>query len=319
MTGATCPPAPERRPPKTTRESRVVPIPTSVFRIVRQADGDVGAPARGACQAAPHRSRGIIATRNHRVNIGRSAANTTSVLPMVPGRQPRLDNFRGRTHSSSMNLRASPRKAAALTLVEVLVVIGIVALLAAIFLPALGAAKKKSSRLGCANCLKQIGLAVRIWSGDNGDKYPMAVPVAIGGAMELANQGDAVAVFQVMSNELSTPKILRCPSDLRRSPGTNFGPGLGANNVSYFVGLNATNDSPTSILSGDDNFQVGGVPVRPGLLQISPPTPVKWTRERHRFAGYVGFSDGSVQPVSNAEFPELIRRSSLATNRLAIP
>ena len=42
-------------------------------------------------------------------------------------------------------------------------------------LPALAAAKRKAQRINCVNNLKQDGLAFRIWEGDNGDKYPMAV------------------------------------------------------------------------------------------------------------------------------------------------
>ena len=46
-------------------------------------------------------------------------------------------------------------------------------------LPALAAAKKKAQKISCTNNLKQVGLATRIWGGDNGDKYAMAVPWSI--------------------------------------------------------------------------------------------------------------------------------------------
>ncbi|MES1180906.1 MAG: type II secretion system protein, partial [Verrucomicrobiota bacterium] len=127
-----------------------------------------------------------------------------------------------------MKLRVSNRKTAALTWIEVLVVVLIVAFLAALFLPVLAAAKKKSSKIGCVNCLKLIGLAARVWSGDNRDKYPAEVSVTNGGAMESAAAGDAVSVFQVMSNELSTPKIVLCPNDEEHSYATNFGSGFTA-------------------------------------------------------------------------------------------
>src|SRR5205085_8808294 len=97
-----------------------------------------------------------------------------------------------------------------------------IALLAAIFLPALAKSKARSSRLGCTNCLKQIGLAFRSWSLDNNDQFPMRVSVTNGGTMELVASGVVYPHFQVMSNELSTPKILLCPNDEKRSYATNF-------------------------------------------------------------------------------------------------
>jgi len=186
----------------------------------------------------------------------------------------------------------------AFTLIELLVVIAIIAILAAMLLPALAAAKRKAQRINCVNNIKQIGLAFRIWEGDNGDKYPTAVLYANGGAQDyiysaadtaptpVATYGLSNCVaycFSVMSNELSTPKILICPSDASRNPATNFttqlstagnginppggagpsnngGPGGngigGGGYVSYFIGGDSADTLPGTILSGDRNIGI---------------------------------------------------------------
>ena len=108
-----------------------------------------------------------------------------------------------------------------MTLIEVLVVIFVVVVLAAMFLPALAAAKRKSSRINCFNNLKQIGLAFRVWEGDNGDKYPMQFAVTNSDTMKLISSGNSYVLWQTMSNELSTPKVLHCPADTEHAVATN--------------------------------------------------------------------------------------------------
>jgi prepilin-type N-terminal cleavage/methylation domain-containing protein len=58
------------------------------------------------------------------------------------------------------------------TLVELLVTICIIGILAALLLTPLGAAKGHARRTGCINNLRQINLAVRMYSDDSNDKSP---------------------------------------------------------------------------------------------------------------------------------------------------
>ena len=168
----------------------------------------------------------------------------------------------------------------AFTLIELLVVIAIIAILAALLLPALAKAKKAARRTQCINNLKQVGLSFKVWEGDHGDKYPTAVSTAKWGAMEnIFSQlgggypaGYGVTnVFCVMSNELSTPKTLYCPSDISPSTSlsdapasgnatgliaavaTNWG-GFGPGTLSYFVEGNASDKFPKMMLVGDRNI-----------------------------------------------------------------
>jgi prepilin-type N-terminal cleavage/methylation domain-containing protein len=177
----------------------------------------------------------------------------------------------------------------AFTLIELLVVIAIIAILAAMLLPALAAAKRKAQKISCVNNLKQVGLAFRIWGGDNGDKYPQVIGYASGGASDNVQHGNTAAsklnpiqVFMVMSNELSTPKVTYCPSDsYANAPGTIFnyaavanvpviynpctaptanaaaGAQSAAGASSYFINGDGSEVDPQMIMDGDRNLGSG--------------------------------------------------------------
>ena len=205
------------------------------------------------------------------------------------------------------------------TLVALLVIIAVIAILAAMLLPALASAKRKAQRINCVNNLKQLGLAYRIWEGDNGDKLPMRVPAKKGGAMEPALRGNVAPIFQVMSNELSTPRILLCPADADRFAAGTFAAGFDNSKVSYFAGVDAADDKPAMFLSGDDNFDIGGRTVKSGVLLLATNAPISWTAARHVNRGNIGLADGSVQTTGSSTVRHILVQTGVATNRLALP
>lgn len=129
------------------------------------------------------------------------------------------------------------------------------ALAAAMVLPALAKAKAKAQSIACVNNMKQINLAARLWAGDNNDQYPFNVSSSKGGTLEFCERGgdgydrNAYRHFQVMSNELNTPKILVCPGDSGKKAAADFAE-LQSWQVSYQIrtGPKVNETNPNEVL-----------------------------------------------------------------------
>jgi len=204
------------------------------------------------------------------------------------------------------------------TKIELLVVIVVLAILVAMILPALLASRRHASHISCAGVLKQIGLSFKVWALDHDGKYPMQTSITNGGTMELIASGNAFVHFQIMSNELTTTKILVCPNDGARIRADSW-ENLNNQNVSYFVGVDATHNNPTTILAGDRNLTLNDTPVNPGLVSFTPGSVAGWTKQIHNKQGNIVLSDGSVQQWNSARLDEAMKHTGMATNRLAIP
>lgn len=202
-----------------------------------------------------------------------------------------------------------------MTLVEVLVVIAVIAVLIAMILPPTHGAR--ALRINCVNNLKQIGLSCRVWEGDNGDKFPPRVSVTNGGSMEFTSGTNVWRTFQMMSNELNTPKVVICPEDKARFYASNFNAFCNSN-VSFFFGIDAEEARPKMLLSGDRNI-TNGTAIRNGILTLTTDKSTGWTAELHKKFGNLAFSDGSVFWSSNTELQNAVANTSVETNRLQMP
>lgn len=214
------------------------------------------------------------------------------------------------------------------TLIELLMVIAIIALLAALLLPALASAKEKARRIKCLSNLRQVSLGFRLFSMDNG-RYPWFIPPDQGGTYgPLA--GDSWRNYHCASNELATPRILACPSDTdTKSDVADWTDGphgfINAGNrgqaISYFTGLDSFEQLAVTLVAGDRN--IGGAeedlctsvypdPGVPALDLGKGNSPVHWTKEVHGTVGNLALSDGSARISRTSDFQKLTAVTYLA-------
>lgn len=105
----------------------------------------------------------------------------------------------------------SPRRS--FTLVELLVVIAIIGLLIGIVVPVIAKARASAKRTACASNLRQIGVAMRAYIGNTGDRYPYASYMPSFGADPI-DGNTPIYIAEVLKNDLANQTdVFRCPND----------------------------------------------------------------------------------------------------------
>jgi len=130
-----------------------------------------------------------------------------------------------------MTKRSVQRKG--FTLVELLVVIGIIALLISILLPSLNRARETANRVKCGSNMRQIGQAILLYANENKGNYPRTryvpgagITTTVTGTYDAVNNAnprdpfidnqtdnDVIkSIFLLIRTQDITPEVFVCPS-----------------------------------------------------------------------------------------------------------
>ncbi len=197
------------------------------------------------------------------------------------------------------------------TLIELLVVIAIIGLLAAMYLPAVGKAKSKALQVRCLANLQQIGLSFRMFADDHDGKYPMQISTNSAGSLEYVPGGNAYRHFVAASNYILNSKVLICPADKAKL----FAdwPAVRNENLSYFMGLDASSYKPNNLLCGDRNI-TNQTFVTGSVLTLTTNDVAGWTTDIHQLRGNLLFVDGRVEQTDSEKLQRALRQHSQLKN-----
>ncbi len=229
----------------------------------------------------------------------------------------------------------------AFSLIELLVVVAVIAILAALLLPALASAKARSRRAACLSNLRQMGIAIQTYAADYGGNIPygpkappftspMDFYTSTGSPTSLISLGSGtplgqpVGVGLLLPDYLSEePKVLFCPGSdqsidadaqlarvgVTQAQGSYYYRHAG--NTNLFDSFGAAPARPQNIRLDDLGNNRNGLPIRALVIDtqfLCPPSAAIYgilpsTQHQQQVVDIL-FSDGhgSTQPNGDGRF-----------------
>jgi len=127
------------------------------------------------------------------------------------------------------------------TLLELMVVIAIITVLAALLVPSLKEAREKANRAKCMNNLRQVGLSIEYYKEDNDQSYPIKAPTSF-------NYGQKTVYMGILGSNYLRANfgVFKCPSNRNLYDSSNRTNSLGQidyeiNSGIYSMKANGTN------------------------------------------------------------------------------
>jgi len=185
---------------------------------------------------------------------------------MSPGRKEEAGGARWEVPSARHAGERAPGRLG-FTLIELLVVIAIISVLAALLLPALSRAREAGRATACLSNLRQIGLGLQIYVGENHNRMPVMRDRSV---TSLTNE--LASPDQVLSNSVGNVNVFKCPSDQWPGDQEKLVPAAGA---TYFE-QTGSSFSWNSLLNGQDAEHLSAM----GLKFDPHQMPVVYDKEK---------------------------------------